>query len=45
MINVTGLTKHYGERRAVDDLSFELEAGRVTASSAPTAPANRPPCG
>jgi ABC-2 type transport system ATP-binding protein len=30
MINVTGLTKHYGERRAVDDLSFELEAGRVT---------------
>ena len=30
MINVTGLTKHYGARRAVDDLSFELEAGRVT---------------
>ena len=30
MITVTGLTKHYGERRAVDDLSFELEAGRVT---------------
>ena len=30
MINVTGLTKDYGERRAVDDLSFELEAGRVT---------------
>lgn len=30
MINVTGLTKHYGDRRAVDDLSFELAAGRVT---------------
>ena len=30
MINVTGLTKDYGERRAVDDLSFELQAGRVT---------------
>ena len=30
MINVTGLTKHYGQRRAVDDLSFELAAGRVT---------------
>ena len=30
MISVTGLTKHYGERRAVDDLSFELRAGRVT---------------
>ena len=30
MINVTGLTKHYGDRRAVDDLSFDLEVGRVT---------------
>ena len=30
MINVTGLTKQYGARRAVDDLSFELAAGRVT---------------
>lgn len=30
MINVTGLTKHYGRRCAVDDLSFDLVAGRVT---------------
>ncbi len=30
MIEVRGLTKHYGSRRAVDDLSFDLEAGRVT---------------
>ena len=30
MINVTGLTKDYGRRRAVDDLTFDLEAGRVT---------------
>jgi ABC-2 type transport system ATP-binding protein len=30
MINVTGLTKHYGRRRAVDDLSFGLEPGRIT---------------
>jgi len=30
MIDVTGLTKHYGERRAVDDLGFALGAGRVT---------------
>ncbi len=30
MIKVTGLTKHYGQRHAVDDLSFELLAGRVT---------------
>ena len=30
MIEVRGLTKHYGSRRAVEDLSFDLEAGRVT---------------
>jgi ABC-2 type transport system ATP-binding protein len=30
MIHVRGLTKHYGDRRAVDDLSFELTPGRVT---------------
>ena len=30
MINVSGLTKHYGARCAVDDLSFEVAAGRVT---------------
>ncbi len=30
MITVTGLTKHYGDRIAVDHLDFELAAGRVT---------------
>jgi len=30
MISVTGLTKHYGDRVAVDDLGFDLAAGRVT---------------
>lgn len=30
MITVSGLTKRYGARSAVDDLSFELAAGRVT---------------
>jgi ABC-2 type transport system ATP-binding protein len=30
MITVTGLTKHYGHRIAVDDLSFTVAAGRVT---------------
>ncbi|MFN8017289.1 MAG: ATP-binding cassette domain-containing protein [Acidimicrobiales bacterium] len=30
MIKVTGLTKRYGTRHAVDDLSFELAPGRVT---------------
>ncbi len=30
MISVRGLTKQYGGVRAVDDLSFEVEAGKVT---------------
>jgi ABC-2 type transport system ATP-binding protein len=30
MITVTGLTKHYGDRTAVDDLTFTVDAGRVT---------------
>ena len=30
MITITHLTKRYGQRIVVDDLSFALEAGRVT---------------
>lgn len=30
MITVSGLTKHYGDRPAVDDLTFTVAAGRVT---------------
>ena len=30
MIEVTGLTKHYGERVAVDDLTFTIKPGIVT---------------
>ena len=30
MISVTGLTKHYRRRLAVDDLTFDVAAGRVT---------------
>jgi len=30
MITVSGLTKQYGDRTAVDDLSFAVAAGRVT---------------
>src|SRR5690349_7721552 len=30
MISVTELTKRYGRRPAVDDLSFDVAAGRVT---------------
>ncbi len=30
MINVSGLTKRYGDRTAVDNLTFDVAAGRVT---------------
>jgi ABC-2 type transport system ATP-binding protein len=30
MITVSGLTKRYGDHTAVDGLSFEVAAGRVT---------------
>ena len=30
MITVTGLTKHYGDRTAVDDLTFTVASSRVT---------------
>jgi ABC-2 type transport system ATP-binding protein len=30
MITVSGLTKHYGDRTAVDDLTFTVAPGRVT---------------
>ena len=30
MISVRGLTKDYGDVRAVDDLTFDVEAGKVT---------------
>src|SRR4029079_17352726 len=30
MITVSGLTKHYGDRIAVNEMSFEVAAGRVT---------------
>ncbi|MEO7369837.1 MAG: ATP-binding cassette domain-containing protein [Ilumatobacteraceae bacterium] len=30
MITVSGLTKQYGKRTAVDDMTFEVAAGRVT---------------
>jgi ABC-2 type transport system ATP-binding protein len=30
MITVSGLTKHYGDRIVVDDMSFDVASGRVT---------------
>ncbi len=38
MIEARGLTKRYGDKVAVDDLTFTVEPGRVTGSSARTVP-------
>ena len=35
MIKVSGLTKDYGQRRAVNDLSFSIERGEVVAFLGP----------
>jgi ABC-2 type transport system ATP-binding protein len=37
MITVSGITKQYGKRIAVDDITFDVAAGR-------TVPGSRPPC-
>jgi ABC-2 type transport system ATP-binding protein len=44
MITVSGLTKQYGKRLAVHDMSFDVAAGRVTGFVGP-ARGSRPPCG
>ena len=45
MIEVDGLTKRYGDKTAVDGLSFVVEPGVVTDFSARTEPGNPPRCG
>ena len=42
MLDIQHLTKTYGEKKAVDDLTLHIAPARSTASSAITAPA-RPP--
>ena len=43
MLNISHLTKAYGEKKAVDDLSLHYRSpARFTASSATTARARRP---
>ncbi len=44
MIEVSTLTKRYGDTVAVDDLSFTVPSGQVTGSSDPTAPGSPPRC-
>jgi ABC-type transporter Mla maintaining outer membrane lipid asymmetry ATPase subunit MlaF len=43
MISARGLTKTFGELRAVDAIDFDVRRGKPSDSSAPTAPANRLP--
>ena len=44
MIEVTGITKRYGDTLAVDDLSFEVKPGQITGFLDPMDRASRPPC-
>lgn len=45
MIELHDLTKRYGDKLAVNGLTFQVPRGSSPASSAPTAPASRRPCG
>jgi ABC-type uncharacterized transport system, ATPase component len=45
MLSLTGITKSYGGRRVLDDITFDVRPGRLTGSSAATAPERRRRCG
>lgn len=45
MITVSGLTKQYGKRVAVDDLTFDVATGRVTGFVGPNGAGKSRPCG
>ncbi len=42
MITVENLTKTYGTRRAVDNVSFEIQPGRITGFVGPNLSGNLP---
>ena len=44
MIEVTGITKRYGDTVAVDDLSFDVKPGQITGFLGRTGRGSRPPC-
>ena len=44
MIQASNITKHYGDKVAVDAISFTVAPARSPVSSARTAPASRPRC-
>ena len=45
MLELRDLARRYGDVVALDGVSFTVEPGSCSASSGPTAPARRPPCG
>ena len=45
VISLRGLSKRYGDRLAVDDLSLDLRPGTVTGFLGPNGRANQPRCG
>ena len=45
MIEIDGLTKQYGDKTAVDGLSFVVEPGVVTGLLGPNGAGKPPPCG
>jgi ABC-2 type transport system ATP-binding protein len=45
MIEIDGLTKRYGDKTAVDQLSFVVEPGVVTGFLGPNGAGSPPPCG
>ena len=44
MIEVNGVTKHYREKLAVNDLSFEVKPGQVTGFLGPIGSTSDPRC-
>ena len=45
MIKAPGLTKRYGDKLAVDQLTFTVEPGRITGFLGPNGAGRRPRCG
>jgi ABC-type polysaccharide/polyol phosphate transport system ATPase subunit len=45
MITVSGLTRQYGKRLAVDDMTFDVAGGRVTGFVGPNGAGKSTPCG
>jgi len=44
VIEARSLTKRYGDKTAVDDLSFTVSPGLVTGFLGPNGAGSRPPC-